>query len=62
MRCSQGSAFLPQKTQESRDAVKELRSSLKMGIKAAWSQEAVRRGITSAKVLISVKQTYSILF
>ena len=31
----------------------ELRDTLKMDIKAAWSQEAVRRGVAAAKVYIS---------
>ena len=46
----QGSALLPPKTAASREAVKELRNSLKSGIKSAWSHEALRRGIASAKV------------
>lgn len=51
-RCGvQGSAFLPQKTAASRESVKELRVSLKSGIRAAWSHEALRRGIAFAKVL-----------
>ncbi|CAL5227418.1 g10378 [Coccomyxa viridis] len=45
----QGSALLPPKTAASREAVKELRNSLKSGIKSAWSHEALRRGIASAK-------------
>ncbi|CAK0755235.1 hypothetical protein CVIRNUC_002359 [Coccomyxa viridis] len=45
----QGSTLLPQKTEESREAVRDMRISLKLAIKAAWSQEAVCRGIASAK-------------
>ena len=56
MRYVQGSALLPQQTAQSREAVKELRASLKSGIKAAWSQEALRRGIASAKVLANARQ------
>lgn len=50
MQCVQGSTLLPQKTEESREAVRDMRISLKLAIKAAWSQEAVCRGIASAKV------------
>jgi hypothetical protein len=32
--------------------VSELRDTLKIDIKAAWSQEAVRRGVAAAKVYI----------
>lgn len=34
----------------SEEALEQLRSSLKLGIKAAWSQEALRRGVAAAKV------------
>ena len=50
MLCVQGSVILPQESEESREALRDLRASLKLAIKAAWSQEAVRRGIASAKV------------
>ena len=50
MQCVQGSALLPQNTEESREAVRDTQIALKLAIKAAWSQEAVRRGIASAKV------------
>ena len=33
--------------------MRELRDTLKMDIKAAWSQEAVRRGVAAAKVPVS---------
>ncbi len=33
------------------EALEDLRDSLKVGIKAVWSQEAVRRGVAAAKVL-----------
>ncbi|BDA40936.1 probable tetratricopeptide repeat protein 14 [Coccomyxa sp. Obi] len=33
----------------SEEALEQLRDSLKLGIKAAWSQEAVRRGVAAAK-------------
>jgi hypothetical protein len=46
----QGSVVTPARTPASEAAAEQLRASLRLGIKGAWSQEAVRRGVASAKV------------
>lgn len=44
----------------SEEALEELRELLKLGIRAAWSQEAVRRGVAAAKVpVLHIKLTCS---
>lgn len=44
----QGTSFASDSASEG--ALEDLRESLKLGIKAVWSQEAVRRGVAAAKV------------
>jgi hypothetical protein len=46
----QGSAAAPARSAAAEEAVEGLRASLKAGIKAAWSREAVRQGVAAAKV------------
>ena len=46
--CFQGSSSVNDGASE--EALEQLRDSLKLGIKAAWSQEALRRGVAAAKV------------